>query len=271
MNQQTQSINAYLLVDGALASETISRMSNEVSTDRWRHCVYVGAARLLGPLVIDIDEANQAEQLDEMMNLVNAMSPQLHLSYIETPLSAIELTRHFQQFNVIRTGDGRLFNLRLSDCVVLSMLMEVLTPAQWAALTGPLTRWSMHCRGGQTIELQGVTVDEPPLRVPLTLKENQFVRLTELGAPDVMLANIRAIRHGELLTGSRSEQHRWASEARQLWADAGNSDELVLRWLTAAAVDTKGSFLSHPGLRVLLAEGDRERIRSEMASAIPSP
>jgi hypothetical protein len=266
MREHIQAVNPYLLVDGALAGEAISRMAVDLIVGTWLHPVYVGEGKLVGPLVIDIDAAVQAQQVDDLMFLVNAMSPQLHLSYIATLLSAVELTSHLRQFSVIRTSDGRLCNLRLSDCVVLSMLTAVFSSEQWATLTGPLSRWSMHCRSGATLELQCV-FSESPVRVPLTLSESQLVRLAELGAPDVMLANIRAIRHGEPLSGRADEQHRWASAARQKWIETKSGDELVLRWITAAAVDTKGAFLLRSGLPSLLVEGNRDRIKAEIASA----
>jgi hypothetical protein len=267
MTDRAAAVHGYLLVDGSLAADAISQVADDGQTIAWLHPVYIGDAKLLGPLVIDLETVTRAGQVDEMMSLVNAMSPQLHLSYIETLLSAVELRSHLEQFNVIRTEDGRLFNLRLSDCVVLSMLVEVLSSAQWAALTGSFTRWSVHCRTGQTCELQPAVSIEAPLRVPLTLTESQLSMLAELGKPDVMLANIRALRHGEALAGNAGEQHRWASEARQRWLGAGSGDELVLRWITVAAVDTKGLFLSRPDLPGLLAEGNRESIKSAVADA----
>lgn len=268
MNSSRIESAPYLLVDGALAADAVASFDDSEWMTGWVYPIYTGDGALVGPLLIDIAAAVADARIDGMMALANAMSPQLHLSLIETRLSAADLVRHLQQFNAVRNGDGQLFNLRYSDCVAQSRLETVLSPAQWTAVTGPMHRWAIHTRDGDLHALHVSVPSGPPLPTPLTLSSAQFDELAELGAADVMLACIRDIRHGEPLAGTPSEQHRWAIGARQLWRAAGSSDQLVLRWITAAAVDTRGGVLSRSELPLLLASSDREHIRSELAAQV---
>lgn len=263
MNNQIVVLKPYLLIDGALLPNEFEENWHTASTDvAWLTPLLTGEGALNGPIMIDIEKALAHELVDEMMDLVNAISPQLHLSFIESVLAADELVRYLQNFVVIRTSDGQLFNLRLSDCIVLSMLEDVLTAAQWASLLGGVARWCVHDREGRLRELKTHSSLSEPIGTPLTLSPVQLDQLTELTEPDVILANIRDIRHGGELMGSVSEQHNWALQARDLWRGSKCTDRLALRWLTSAAIDTRGAIFERPGLAALLEKADREELRA---------
>jgi hypothetical protein len=90
--------------------------------------------------------------------------------------------------------------------------------------------------------------------------------LAEAAAPDMLIAHIRDARHGDDLPGTAAEQHRWATEARLVWRAAGHVDDLVLRWLTAAALDTQGAVLRLASLPSLLAQPDQGAIRAALVA-----
>jgi hypothetical protein len=268
MNDSTDQSNPYLLVDGALAKSVVDELWDGCSPPRWLHCLYSGEGALAGPLLIDLEMAVADQQIPDVMVLAHAIHPQVHLSFVEALLPVEELIRHFRLFTVVRNDDGQLFNLRFSDCLVLSMLEAVLTPSQWASFATPFSRWCVHTREGGIRRLQGISPEENPITPPLTLSAIQVNRFAELSAPDVMLAHIRDMRHGEPLNGSADEQHRWATQSRRLWRDAGNENPLILRWITQAAVNSKGAVLSNMSLIALLGGGDREQIRRELADQL---
>lgn len=263
MNGEKPLPRSYLLIDGALINDAFTEVDYIGATfPAWLHPIYQGDGAHAGPLLIDVESAVIDEYLDEAMKLANAIAPQLHLSFIDTPLSLTELTLHLRQFNVVRTVDGRLYNLRFSDCVVLSMLEKVLSTAQWASLMGGVIRWCVHDRDGQVRELKAAESIDLPVPTPITLSTEQVARMAELAEPDVMLANIWDIRHGEALPGNASEHHRWAVQAREFWQQAACTDRLVLRWLTSAAVESKGTIFAQAILAAALVRGDRAELRA---------
>jgi hypothetical protein len=83
-----------------------------------------------------------------------------------------------------------------------------------------------------------------------------------------MIANIREMRHDRPMAGSASEQHQWAFDARHMWRSAGNTDLIVLRWLTASALDTSGAVLRQTRLPSVLALQDKAAIRAGLDDAM---
>lgn len=268
MSTSVKQCMSYLLVDGALLGAVLEELLPAGDAPPWLHTIYLGEDVRFGPLLVDVEAVHRHDAADGMMALVNGRRPQLHLSYIESALPVDQLVVHLQQFRAIHTTDGRLFTLRFADNVALSSLAAVLLPAQWNALMGPIARWWVHGRDGATRQLSPAKTLDPPAQPPLTLSEAQLAELDELCAPDVMLAHIRDIRHGEPLPGSAGEQHRWACESRRAWQAAGKQDLIVLRWLTSAALDTAGAVLAASALPEMLAEPDLTKLKTRLLAHV---
>jgi len=267
MTAQAQTTTSFLLIDGSLLAAADIPVPAPDDRPAWLTQVYDDRAAAVSPLLIDIDAAQATGACAQMMALANALHPQLHASLIDTTLSHAELTHHLRHFIMIGTADKNAYTLRFADCTVLPILATVFTPEQWAALVSPIARWCVHGRDGALLALpqaDGALTLSPPL----VLTDDQLYALAEAAAPSVMLAHIRGMRHGAALPGSAADQHRWANDARDLWRGAGNADDIVLRWLTSAALDTYGEVLRLRGLPALLASADRGAIRDGLLAAV---
>lgn len=268
MNTQTQ-LCSFVLIDGAQLAISELHVSPADSAPAWLAQIYDAKAAAVSPLVIDIETASNAPDAgDRMMGLVNAMQPQLHASLIDTALSHEALTTHLRRFIMIRTAEGKAFTLRFADCTVLPILATVFTPAQWTALAGPFARWCVHGLDGALRALPAADTTLCPASTPLVLSDEQLAALHEATAPSMMLAHLHDMNHGEALTGSPAEQHRWAVGARLLWRNAGSTDDIVLRWLTSAALATKGQLLLRTHLPNLLSHSDLGAIRDGLLAAV---
>lgn len=269
MKTSTLHTTSFLLIDGALAGLVLAGPAlAEDDRPGWLHPLYSDDATAVGPLLIDIEAAQEAGQLDEMMALANAVRPQLHASLIDTALSHAELIEHLRRFIAIRTESGQAFTLRFADCVALPNLATIFSPAQWAAVAGPIVRWCVHGRNGAMLTLPDADAAVAPAQTPLVLTAQQFDEVAEAAAPDMLLAHIRDARHGDELPGNAAQQHCWASEARQLWRAAGNAHDIVLRWLTTAALDTGGAVLRLHSLPALLEQPEQSAIRAGLLAEV---
>ena len=263
-----QNIHSFLLVDSALMIPSVPMPIDSNSRPGWILPVYDGAAASVGPLVIDIQAARDNEELATLMALLNAASPQLHASIIDTALSHAALVQHLRRFIMIRTDDGRALTLRFADCLGLPVLAIVLSVEQWAAFAGPVKRWCVHRRDGTLCDLALPDMQQMTASTPLVLTARQLEDLAEATGPDEMIANIREMRHDRLMPGSASEQHQRAVTARRMWRSAGNTDLIVLRWLTASALDTSGAIFGQTHLPSILALQDKAAIRAGLDDAV---
>lgn len=269
MNSTSLPVFSYLLVDGALAGDVVDDLVL-AGPDKpgWIYSPYPDEAVQLGPIVIDIAAAVEAEAIDAMMVLVNAVSPQLHLSIIETHLTAPALTEHLRRFIVVRNEAYKTYSLRFADCIVQATLSVVLRPPQWAAFTCPFVKWHTHGRDGRLISLPIPAAGSENSPAPLILDIEQFGQCADACEPDVYIAHIKAMRHGGTLRGSCQEQYLWACKSRDLWRASANSEDVVLRWLVAAAIDTAGEALEIANLSRLLSEKNLDEIRKIMANVV---
>lgn len=261
-------IQSFLLIDGAQLATAEVRVPMPDEHPAWLTHIYDDQAATVSPLLINIEAAHDAGGLDAMTGLVNALEPKLHASFIDTALSHADLLQHLRRFIMIRTVNGKAYTLRFADSTVLPILATVLDPTQWAALVGPIARWHVHGYDGALHALPVTDNIAVPAQTPLVLSDKQCAALAEHTAPSMMLAHLRDMVHGDALPGNAAEQHRWASEARRLWRSSHTTDEIVLRWLTSAALATAGAVLQHRGLPTLLNGADSSAIRTELAAAV---
>ena len=260
--------SSYLLIDGAqLAVAELSAPQPDDARD-WLAPVYDASAAVVTPLVIDIEAVCRAGAVDYMMGIAAALQPQLHASVIDTTMSHEALTQHLRRFIMIRTNAGKAYTLRFADCSVLPILAAAFTPPQWAALAGPLARWCVHDFDGKLRQLPPADTTLSPAPTPLVLSDDQLALLHEATAPSMMLAHLFDIGHGEAMPGTSFEQHRWATKARFIWRSAGNTDDIALRWLTSAALATRGQVLNLSRLPTLLENPNLAEIREGLLAAI---
>lgn len=261
--------SSFMLIDGALADPERERLAPLIQEcPPWLTPLYSGEAAGSGPLLIDTDAAIAADDSAQMMSLANACWPQLHLSLIDTVLSFAETCDHLRHFLVIRTEDRKTFSLRFGDCVAMQMLLTVLSKEQWSAMARPFLRWRVHARDGTlgTLCVPSASVETSP--TPLVFSAHQLEQLDEAVAPEVLIVHIRDMRHGAQLPGSASEQHRWATEALEVWRSHGRAHDVARRWLTAAALDTRGSILRLETLPLIMSQPDQAGVREAILKEV---
>lgn len=237
------------------------------SRPAWLAPIYPERALAVSPILVDVEAAYEGSDLDRVMHLVNAHKPALHVSVIESALDIGQLAHHLGRFIFIFDPDGKQFTLRYADCTVLAALSEVLTPVQWAAMTGPIVRWTIHHRSGTLVPLPSAaaTAVAP---TPLCLDRDQLLALDEASEPDHYIAKLNMMRNGEALPGSAVEQHEWALAARRAWRAAGNANPHILKFLTEAALVTKGRVLRRSEVAEFLAMNEVSAFRNKVGELI---
>jgi hypothetical protein len=242
-----ENLNSYLLIDNGLLQAASAGYAETDSQSRpaWLVPIYMERALEVSPLLIDVDAAYEAGDLDQVMGYVNALVPALHVSIIETALPLVDMAQHLRRFVFILDPDGKQLTLRYADCAILTPLSSVLAEAQWATMRRSIARWCVHDRSGHVMELRPAPVIEEVL-TPLRFDRDQIAALDEASEPDHFIAKIKMTHHGAEFPGTAEEQHSWASEARQAWRASTNSSQLYLLFLTEAAVLSRGKVLRRP-------------------------
>ncbi|QJE00765.1 DUF4123 domain-containing protein [Massilia forsythiae] len=244
MNNPRSDVSVYLLIDNGLLQEVAKSYAETHLQCRpvWLEPIYPETAMSVSPFLIDIETAYETGGLDTVMGYLNAVTPALHVSLIETRLDLQHIAQHLRRFICILDPEGKQFTLRYADCAVLEALASVLDSTQWATMHGPITRWHVHDRIGNLVQLPPVAcVADGP--TPLCLAHDQLTALDEESEPDHCIAKVKMMRHGGVLPGNAAEQHIWAKTAYQVWRAAENSNALILMFLTEAALLTKGMIL----------------------------
>lgn len=264
MSASMAPVSGFLMVDAALAGFGNRDMSNSpAGTPSWMVPLYAGAAAWAGPVLIDILAAESSGALDQAMSIVNATTPHLHLSFIDTQLDIDELAVHLRRFIFVVNEEHQPFSMRFADCLVLAALPEVFSSAQWVAFAGPVSRWSVHRRDGTLVTLAPVTRAVVPESTPLRVTEQQIDHLRDIFAPDRMISHLRDLGHG-VIAGSALEQHRWASASYALWKTSGSKEEVIWRWLTEAVFETRGAALTDAELKAVIVEESLEATRTRL-------
>lgn len=265
MNGVSGDMCTYLLVDNGLLQERSAGYSETDAKRRpiWLEPIYAARALEVSPLLIDVEAAYEAGDLDVVMGYMNACKPALHVSIIESGLSHVEIARHFRRFIFIFDPEGRQFTLRFSDCAVLGPLSSLLTQEQWATVSGPITRWGIHTRSMPLIHL----LPMKPYTVvptPLHLDQGQLTALEEASEPDHVIAQVKMMRHGADLPGNVEEQHEWAKAARLEWLASNNINSLFLLFLTESVMLTRGELLRMQEIKIFLAMDSVSAFREKL-------
>jgi hypothetical protein len=269
MMKNSPSTSSFLLLDSALLGARAVLFAPDAYPD-WVIPVYKGSAAAVGPLVLDIEGAHLAGQVEWMMALVNDALPQLHCSLIDTTLSHEGLARHLRQFICVETAAGNQLTLRFADCAVLPALADAFSAEQWSTLAAPLACWRVHRRDGTLLALPAADLALAPLPIPLVLDERQIGELKEAMAADQLVVNVQNFCYGRVFPGTVEQQRGWASAARDMWRAAGQIDGPMLLLLASAVIDTRGAMLDYPGLPALLAQTDSALLERDLHLAADS-
>ena len=259
----------YVLIDNGLLHDVSAGYAEADAKSRpvWLEPVYAERALEVSPLLIDVEAAYEAGDIEKVMGYVSAAKPALHASIIESNLKLGELVHHLRRFIFIVDPNGKQFTLRYADCAVLVSLSSLLTPAQWKEMRGPMARWAVHDRSGSVIHLPSVESDARA-RTPLILDWEQLAALDEASEPDHLIAKAKSMRHGGDFPGNAVEQHAWARGAREVWRAVGNSNPLFLTLLTEAALVTRGSILNREEVRNCLALIDIDTFAAQLKELV---
>lgn len=270
MSGDKEEILMYLLVDNGLLQEGPAAYDEADERIRpvWLEPIYGDRALEVSPLLIDVEAAHEAGDIEHVMRYLNARRPALHVSVIESELNLAGVAQHLRRFIFVTDPEEKQFTLRFADCVVLDTLPIVLTSAQWTTMRGPIVRWGIHDRSGSIVHLRLGEV-EAHVPTPLNLDREQLAALDEASEPDRFIAIVKTQRQGESFPGNAVEQHAWAKSARQIWRAENNENSLILEILTEAALRTRGKVLHVSEMKGLLkivcAEDFQEKLREVLA------
>lgn len=269
MSEGNPEVFVYLLIDNGMLDEVSAGYTEDAPETRpaWLAPVYPERALAVSPLLVDIEAAYEGGGLDRVMHFLNVRKPALHVSILESALEIGQLAHHLGRFIFILDPAGKQFTLRYADCAVLAPLSELLTPAQWATMNGPIARWTIHQRSGALVPL-------PPAEAtggaptPLRLDQDQLLALDEASEPDHFIAKVKMMRNGEALPGNAVEQHMWAQAAYQAWRTAGNANPRILTFLTEAALLTKAAVLRRRELAEFLSTNEASTFQIKLQELI---
>lgn len=250
MSSINDGLFVYLLIDNGLLHEVSAGYTEADAKSRpiWLAPIYEERALEVSPLLIDVEAAYEAGDIEKVMSYVSACKPALHASIIESELGLGELVQHLRRFIFIVDPNGKQFTLRFADCAVLASLSSLLTPLQWDAMRGQMARWAVHDRSGSIVQLPS-TESDARAPTPFILDWEQLTALDEASEPDHLIAKAKMMRHGGDFPGNATEQHAWARGAREAWRAVGNSNPLFLTLLTEAALTTRGIILKREEVR----------------------
>lgn len=277
MTPDNATINSFFIVD-AIQVEGIESMIPFATSERpdWIYPVYRDEIAQFGPMVLDIEAAFSAGQLDMLLALVNAMTPQLHLSIVDTHMVAPDLAQHLKNFIFVRTEGGKDLTLRFADCAVLPALAAHFTDAQWATFHRIVLCWRVHQRNGSLAELDRPSETRPQVETPLCLSFDQIAKIKDVMLPDQMLARVRDMASSDQINGTVAEQHAWASNAHILWRASENNRIEDLEILTEIAVATRGEALGLRGVNEVIRCGGLDSfgmalMEAKLTSGLTSP
>ncbi|WP_332855494.1 DUF4123 domain-containing protein [Duganella sp. S19_KUP01_CR8] len=248
--------STYILIDTTLIGypkdKPWTRKSRKLS---WLATLYERDGIPVSPILIDIERAYICNRLDAVMTLVNALRPQLGISFIETELTLIKLQEHLRQFIYVKTEDNMELTLRFADCAVLAALSVCLTADQWSSIVAPFECWKIHGRDGKLKSLP-ILKSDASLTAPLLLNDDQIASLKSAMSVDQLLANLRKMRPDQSYDYSTLKSYEYAEQALQIWLSAGHTEDTELLLFTRDVFDSDGRLLLQPSLTKVLEQPD---------------
>lgn len=260
--------STYALMDAALMVEAENKpWMKRARRPSWIISLYDRPAWSVSPFVVDIDAAYRANRIDVVMMLANLVRPGIHVSFIDTDLSALDLVDHLRQFSYFVNSSGEELTLRIADCVVVPWLHQVMSPEQWAAIHKPIHRWRVHSREG-TLAVLPRPSDAEPVKPPLNFAPQQIEALEKAHEPDQLVSNLRAMRVGPQWAETPQVEIELAKKILSVWNDSGQTDAATLLIFARGVFDTKGKLLLVPALDQILEQNDPVRIQRDIEDAV---
>lgn len=150
------------------------------------------ALRLVGPLLLDWSKlcSLAPAMFEDIRRVCRAYPHMLHVSVCHSALELDALAEHLRAFACFFDALGHPYGLRMADCRVLSYLPDVLTEAQWNAMTAPMAQWEIHDRAGKMRMLRLHDGRLSPLaeRPVFRLDDAQIEALMQAGEADLLLS-----------------------------------------------------------------------------------
>lgn len=232
----------------------------------WMVSIYERQAWDVSPFIVDIEAAYLRNRIDAVMAMSNFLRMGVHVSFIDTKLSAIDLADHLRQFSyVVSEARGEL-TLRIADGIAIRWIQEVMSPEQWAAVHQPIRRWTAHSREGQLTALPGPK-DVKPVEAPLMFSAHQIAALENSHEPDQLLSNLRAMRNDHRWAASPQLEFELAEKVLKVWRESRQIDSATLLIFARSVFDTKGSLLELPTLKQILSQDDPVLVRRSIERA----
>lgn len=248
--------STYILIDTTLIDHPLDKpWIKKRRKPSWVAALYDRDAIEVSPILIDIDRAIHCNRLDAMMALVNAIHPQLGISFIDTDQTLAQLQAHLRQFIYIKAEDDTELTLRFADCTVLPALAASLTKEQWSSIVSPLQSWKIHGRDG-LLKMLPIFKSDKAVTLPWSLSSGQISFLKNSMGADQLLANLRKMRPSRAASYSTLVAHEYAEQARQIWLSAGRAEDTELLLFARDVLDTDGRILRLPSLKKVLEQED---------------
>ncbi|WP_017762118.1 DUF4123 domain-containing protein [Pseudacidovorax intermedius] len=185
---------------------------------------------LAGPLLISQNHVAQDNNARaHVQALLDGFGHRLHVAELASPLALPDLAVHLRRAVWFTDDSGESYGLRIADCRVMAYLPTILTPAQWHAITAPLTRWAIQDRQGnvKALPLDDKRQEHADTFQGIQLSAEQVERLMDEGEPDALLMQLG--RPAGIVTNPRHhEDFSMAQACVRQWRAGGSADRAAL-------------------------------------------
>lgn len=230
-------MNTYLLLDGALVNDPLRASPLFAKPgELFQPLMPHPDQHLAGALLIAKDHLSGDKKVgDQLQPLLDGFCHRMHVSMLSSDLTLSALADHLRRAVWFTDDSGDSYGLRIADGRVMAYLPDVLTPAQWQALTAPIHRWVIHDRSGRARPLaldEARAAHGEPFE-GLHLTAAQIDRLIEEGEPDALLQRL-GWHAGRFFDPDHAQDFATATACVRHWRAAGHTDRAVLMALARA-------------------------------------
>lgn len=272
-------MNRYAVIDSAQRSHFHERL--ERLGARYRS-LFEGTAEAglldIAPLLVAWTDRDLHAQLDAEIRQMGAQRPGVTLLW--SALELDDLAKRLRAFHLVKVPEkgGREMLLRWYDTRILPALLDLLLPAQRAALLEGVQRLQYFDRYGDLQEwplaemLAGMDDAGLPALPPLRLDEDQYTRLLDACEPDVAIAQLRRVIPDEIKRVPYRSLYPFVVDLMQdTIAHGVNQVDDHVQYLLLALY-TSGACRGHPAVQARFAQpaGSCEVPFADWASALPA-
>lgn len=220
-----------------------------------------------GAILLDLQVAADALQQEMIQTLCDAVPSRLHLSIIESALTAPEMAAHLRQFTKILFEDRQTFFLRFTDCRVLLVLSTVLSPGQWRALTAPMTKWEIHLRDGSRHALPLGDESAQATMAPWIMRDAQLAACLDAEEADILLSQL-----GYTLDSMQGDIHNYWNTANRCvcaWRKDGSGNRQLLFNVARGVFQPDGQTLQEKDLKAMFVAANSPDFFDRTAGNVP--